>query len=71
MANQRERILAHMALYGSITSLDGLMMRPPIIDVRKRISELRADGYPIEKTPEKSRDGASYNRYYMKEGAEL
>jgi hypothetical protein len=68
MANQKERVLAYMAIHGSITSLEAAYMRPrPIMDLPKRISELRRDGYPIVKESEKTSNGARYTRYRLME----
>lgn len=67
---QKERILRHLRDCGSISQLEALkeygIMRPS-----SRVSELRAEGYPIrrEMVTVKNRynENTSYARYFMDE----
>ena len=71
-AAQRTRILEHIMEHGSITTMEGSdILR--IADTRKRISELRAKGYPIidEWRRYTNEDGKSirYKVYYLEDSA--
>ena len=65
-SNQRTRIIEYIKKYGSITSRDA-QFKLGISDPRKRISELRASGYPIIDKWEKDRNRygefTTYKRY--------
>jgi hypothetical protein len=52
---QRDKILKHLQLYGTITSLEAVY-RYGILDGRKRISELRRMGYNIIDTTVRKKD---------------
>lgn len=45
---QYERIRDYLMAGEIITSLDAAMLAKPIMDLPKRVSELRADGYDID-----------------------
>lgn len=65
-SNQRMRIIEYIKKYGSITSRDA-QFKLGISDPRKRISELRANGYLIvdkwEKGKNRYGEGTIYKRY--------
>lgn len=62
--SQRKRILKHLQDGGTLTSLE--MIALGIVDGRKRISELRAQGHPIlSRKAENPETKARYNIYYM------
>lgn len=61
--SQRSKILDYMRKHGSITTLEA-MQELIILDPRKRISELRDEGYDIPDEWEKSASGKRYKRYY-------
>lgn len=52
---QRDKILKHLQLYGTITSLEAVY-RYGMLDGRKRISELRRMGYNITDTTVSKKD---------------
>lgn len=45
---QYERVLALLDAGEIVTSLDAAMLPKPIMDLPKRVSELRRDGYQVE-----------------------
>lgn len=65
---QRDKILKHLQLYGTITSLEAVY-RYGILDGRKRISELRRMGHNITSTTARKRDEfnsiITYNIYKL------
>ena len=63
--SQRERVLAVLEAGETITSLEVARWSHPIMDLPKRVSELRHDGYIIKGTREKSTEGAYYMRYEL------
>lgn len=67
---QKERILRHLRDYGSISQLEALK-EYGIMRLSSRVSELRAEGYPIrrEMVSSKNRynENTSYARYFMDE----
>ena len=70
---QRDKILKHLQLYGTITSLEAVY-KYGILDGRKRISELRKMGYNITSTTARKKDGfgttITYNIYKLEENDE-
>jgi hypothetical protein len=70
---QRDKILKHLQLYGTITSLEAVY-RYGILDGRKRISELRRMGHNITSTTARKRDEfnaiITYNIYKLEENDE-
>lgn len=67
---QKERILRHLRDYGSITQLEALK-EYGIMRLSSRVSDLKAEGYPIrrEMVSSKNRynENTSYARYFMDE----
>lgn len=67
---QKERILRHLRDYGSITQLEALK-EYGIMRLSSRVSDLKAEGYPIrrEMVSSKNRynENTSYARYFMNE----
>ena len=64
--NQRTRILDYIAEHGSITSADASDMKPKIISLQKRLSELREEGYSLPHNHEENENtGVWYNRYFF------
>jgi hypothetical protein len=65
---QRDKILKHLQLYGTITSLEAVY-KYGILDGRKRISELRRMGHNITSTTARKRDEfnsiITYNIYKL------
>lgn len=57
---QKERVLALLKSGEIISSLDAAMLPTPIMDLPKRISEIRRDGYPVDKVKKGRATG-----YYM------
>jgi len=67
---QQQRILSALQdNRGGMTGMD-FIHSLGIIDYRKRISELRRQGYNIPDEYEKSATGARYKRYYYREDEE-
>lgn len=68
--NQREKIIAYIEKYGSITPLDALR-EFGCMRLATRIFELKEDGYKIktviEKAKNKSGEPVHYARYYLQE----
>lgn len=64
---QKERVLEYMQAHRGITSLDGHKMTPPVIDVRRRICDLREEGYPIRRIDKKSKNGI-YGKWILLTG---
>ncbi|MBQ9621218.1 MAG: hypothetical protein IJR41_04705 [Atopobiaceae bacterium] len=62
---QTQRVLALLENGETITSLEAARMGHPIMDLPKRISELRRAGYVISGKREKSAEGARYMRYEL------
>lgn len=70
IAKQKNRIIGYIEEYGSITVKEA-QEHLGIGDPRKRISELRENGYPIsdewENGINRFGEHCRYKRYYMKE----
>lgn len=68
MISQEQRILTHLASFGSITPKEA-MDEYGIMRLGARIYDLRQDGYDIRKTTEVSRNRygqeTRYARYFM------
>ena len=62
---QYERVLAILESGETLTSLDAARLSRPIMDLPKRISELRRDGYQIVGKRERTSNGANYIRYEL------
>lgn len=63
--SQRKRILAHLQAGEELTSVS-MLEKFGAYDGRKRISELRKQGYPIKDRPgHSSTSSARFNIYYM------
>ena len=69
--NQKERILRHLADYGSITSLEAVN-EYGIMRLASRVVDLKKMGYPIiseyESALNRYGERVSYSRYRMEEG---
>ena len=65
MENQRTRVLNYMREFGSITSKDAFVDLG-IMDLPKRISELRQSGVEINGTPESAKNRYGANVTYMR-----
>lgn len=65
---QYERIRDYLMAGEIITSLDAAMLTKPIMDLPKRISELRGDGYIID-TVKRGRATGYYMPAYVDHGA--
>lgn len=65
-ATQRETVLAYLIQGGGLSSFEA-MTQLYIMDLPKRISELRADGYNISDRWEKTSNGKRYKRYFLEE----
>lgn len=67
---QKERILRHLRDYGSITQLEALK-EYGIMRLSSRVSDLKAEGYPIRRemvtTKNRYNENTSYARYFMDE----
>lgn len=63
-ATQKETVLAYLTQGGGLSSYEA-MTQLFIMDLPKRISELRADGYNIKDKWIKSANGKRYKFYYM------
>lgn len=67
---QKERVLRHLRDYGSITQLEALK-EYGIMRLSSRVSDLKAEGYPIrrEMVSSKNRynENTTYARYFMDE----
>lgn len=68
--SQKEMILKHLRKHGSMTRLVAYDLYG-IIDFRKRVSELRQEGYEINRVKMVDDIGRSYSRYmYATQGAD-
>lgn len=65
MENQRTRVLNYMREFGSITSKDAFVDLG-IMDLPKRISELRQSGVEIDGTSESAKNRYGANVTYMR-----
>lgn len=69
MMTQNEKILNHLRMYGSITSLEAFQIYQ-ITRLSGRIHELRTQGYKITVERRKAQNGAIYAAYKLQEGEE-
>ena len=66
MTPQQAAVMAHMTEHGSITVMEGVRALD-MVDVRKRISELRRLGVDIVDINEPNADGrGQHKRYFLK-----
>ena len=66
---QKKKILKWLETHKSgLTTFDGFM-KFGCTKLTTRISELRADGYPIIDEWEVNDDGTRYKRYFLQKGA--
>lgn len=66
---QKQKTLDWLTTYGDLTVREAVKYLD-IMDVRKRIEELRKEGYTIVTITKKSRTGARYGAYRLIEEAE-
>lgn len=66
---QKKKTLDWLTTYGDLTVREAVKYLD-IIDVRKRIEELRKEGYTIVTVMKKSATGARYGAYRLIEEAE-
>lgn len=66
---QKKKILKWLETHkGGLTTFDGFM-KFGCTKLTTRISELRADGYPIIDQWEVDEEGTRYKRYFLQKGA--
>lgn len=64
--SQNERVLEYMRTHKGITALDAMRLPDDMVmRLAARISELREDGYTIDKEMEKTEKGKRYARYFL------
>jgi len=62
--NQQQKILTHLREYGHITALQAIGVYR-IFNLKGRIFDLRAAGYPIETDMVTDATGKRYARYHL------